>query len=62
MVVKSLFQEMYAARGRRISGVMLHRIIALLAGIAIIVTISVFDPKSTSDPAASPLDLSLIHI
>jgi len=35
---------------------MLHRIIALLAGIAIIVTISVFDPKSTSDPAASPED------
>ena len=38
------------------SGLILHRILYVTAGIAIIVTAAVFDPKSTSDPAASPED------
>ncbi len=36
--------------------VMLHRIITLIVGAAIILTAAVFDPKSTADPAASPAD------
>jgi hypothetical protein len=35
---------------------MLHRIICLTLGVAIIIAAAVFDPKSTSDPAASPQD------
>ncbi|MDA8124412.1 MAG: L,D-transpeptidase [Deltaproteobacteria bacterium] len=35
---------------------MLHRILYTLLGLVIIITTVVFDPKSTSGPAASPLD------
>ncbi len=35
---------------------MLHRIIYLIAGVAIIIAAAVYDPKSTADPAASPTD------
>ncbi len=35
---------------------MLHRIIYLIAGAAIILAAAVYDPKSTADPAASPTD------
>jgi len=35
---------------------MLHRFICLILGVAIIIAASVFAPKSTSDPAASPQD------
>jgi hypothetical protein len=35
---------------------MLHRIIYLIVGAAIILAAAVFDPKSTADPAASPAD------
>ncbi len=35
---------------------MLHRIIYLIAGVAIIFAAAVYDPKSTADPAASPAD------
>ncbi|MHB8908106.1 MAG: L,D-transpeptidase [Syntrophales bacterium] len=35
---------------------MLHRVIYLIVGAAIILTAAVFDPKSTADPAASPED------
>jgi hypothetical protein len=42
--------------GRWSSGLALHRILYVMLGIAIIVAASVFDPKSTSDPAASPED------
>lgn len=45
-----------AAAGPPLSGVMLHRIVQLILGIAILLTAAVFDPKSTSNPAASPED------
>lgn len=35
---------------------MLHRILSLTLGIAILFAVAVFDPRSTSDPAASPED------
>ena len=35
---------------------MLHRIIYLIVGVAIILAAAVYDPKSTADPAASPAD------
>jgi hypothetical protein len=35
---------------------LLHRIISLIVGAAIIIAAAVFDPKSTADPAASPMD------
>jgi len=35
---------------------LLHRIIYLIVGVAIIVAAAVYDPKSTADPAASPAD------
>jgi len=35
---------------------MLHRIIQLILGLVVLSTIAVFDPKSTSEPAASPED------
>jgi hypothetical protein len=38
---------------------MLHRIISLILGIAIIFAAAVFDPKSVSSPAASPADRAL---
>lgn len=41
---------------RLISGRILHRILCLILGVVIIATVSVFDPKATSDPAASPDD------
>ena len=35
---------------------MLHRVIYLIVGVAIILAAAVYDPKSTADPAASPAD------
>jgi hypothetical protein len=35
---------------------MLHRVIYLIVGAAIIVAAAVYDPRSTADPAASPAD------
>ncbi len=35
---------------------MLHRVIYLIVGAAIILAAAVFDPKSTADPSASPAD------
>jgi L,D-transpeptidase catalytic domain len=37
-------------------GLVPHRLLYVILGIAIIVSAAVFDPKSTSDPAASPED------
>jgi len=41
---------------RLASGLVPHRILYMSLGVAIIVAAAVFDPKSTSDPAASPED------
>lgn len=38
------------------SGLLLHRVFYVVLGLAIILAAAVFDPKSTSDPAASPED------
>lgn len=38
------------------AGLAPYRILYILLGVAIIVSVAVFDPKSTSDPAASPED------
>ncbi len=35
---------------------MLHRVVCLILGVAVIIAAAVFDPKSTSDPVASPQD------
>ncbi len=35
---------------------LLHRIIYLIVGVAIVIAAAVYDPKSTSEPAASPAD------
>jgi lipoprotein-anchoring transpeptidase ErfK/SrfK len=37
-------------------GLVLHRILCVIIGVAVIVATAVFEPKSTSDPAASPED------
>jgi lipoprotein-anchoring transpeptidase ErfK/SrfK len=41
---------------RLTAGLVPHRILYVILGVAIIVAAAVFDPKSTSDPAASPED------
>lgn len=43
-------------RSRRKQGVMLHRIFAIIFGLAIVFSAAVFEPKSTSEPGPSPLD------
>ncbi len=43
-------------RGRLTAGLLLHRILYVILGVIIIFAAAVFDPKSTSDPAASPED------
>lgn len=49
-------EEFPAAPGRLSSEFMLHRIIQFIVGFVVLSTIAVFDPKSTSEPAASPED------
>src|SRR4030042_1156794 len=50
---KKNFSAAFAARG---AGVMLHRVVCLILAVAVIIAAAVFDPKSTSDPVASPQD------
>jgi hypothetical protein len=51
-----MIRDISKALGRLSSGLLLHRVFYLILGFAIIFAAAVFDPKSTSDPAASPED------
>jgi hypothetical protein len=51
-----LIKEHFTGVRRRVTEPMLHRILYTLLGLVIITTVAVFDPKSISGPAASPLD------
>jgi lipoprotein-anchoring transpeptidase ErfK/SrfK len=48
--------DFLTAWSRLASGRILHRILYVVISAALIVAVSVFDPKKTSDPAASPED------